>query len=189
MTIHHSNGYHPVDPDEDELERLASPAPAGESVEGLIELDEPEEAARTRELLTPVRQSMESAGFYAYLTFDQQQRLAVASDDEMGRFDIWVEGDALVVSLWASSPGIYMDEENQWKRKAMERLARMTVPRISQGMLADNQEALWEEEDHGVAVRITYRLPLDQADTIGAFVRQHIPELDELLEFVERQLG
>jgi hypothetical protein len=100
-----------------------------------------------------------------------------------------VEGDDFVITLWASSPGLYVEEENQWKRRAMERLARMTLPRVSQGMLASHQEAMWDEEEHGVAVRLTYRLPVDEARNVGLFVRQHIPELDELLEFVERQIA
>jgi hypothetical protein len=197
MSIPHSNGFHKDDIDEEIYERIDAPLDApndvpelsGESVEGVIDVDSPEEIARVRALLVPARKSMEDAGFYAYNTFDQQQRLTVASDDEMGRFDIWVEGDDFVITLWASSPGLFVEEENQWKRRAMERLARMTLPRVSQGMLASHQEAMWDEDDHGIAVRLTYRLPVDEALHVGLFVRQHIPELDELLEFVERQIA
>ena len=76
----------------------------------------------------------------------------------------------------------------RWRR-AMERLARITIPRVAQGMLASHQQAMWDEEDRGVAVRLTYRLPIDRAADIGPFVRERIPELNELLGFVEHQLS
>ncbi len=163
--------------------------PAGESVEATIGTEPTDERMRARYLLAPVQKSMEQAGFYAYSTFDQEQRLTIASDDEEGRFDIWVEDDDYVITLWSSDPGLYMDEENEWRRRAMERLARITIPRVSQGMLASHQQAMWDEEDHGVAVRLTYRLPIEQAAKIGTFVRERIPELNELLSYVERQLS
>lgn len=193
MSTPSTNGVHHDAIDEEIYERIdamgETPEPLGESVEGVLEIESADEIVRIRALLVPVRQSMEQAGFYAYNTFDQQQRLSVASDDELGRFDVWVDGDDFVVTLWASSPGLYVEEDNQWKRRAMERLARMSIPRVAQGMLASHQEAMWDEDDRGVAVRLTYRLSIDQADDIGLFIRQHIPELDELLEFVERQIA
>jgi hypothetical protein len=160
-----------------------------ESVEGVILPEIAEQNEEAKALLVPVKESMEAAGFYAYSTLNQDQRLEIASDDEDGRFDIWVEDGAYIIKLWASSPGLFMDEENQWRRRAMERLARITIPRVAQGQLAAHQEAMWDEEDKGVAVRLTYRLPLSRAVEAGPFIRQHIPELTEVLEFVERQVG
>jgi hypothetical protein len=181
------------DPWDDEYEREAGDeagfAPAGESVEALVPNERPDEVLRARYLLAPVQKSMEQAGFYAYSTFDQEQRLTIASDDEDGRFDIWVDGDDYVITLWSSDPGLYMDEENEWRRRAMERLARIAIPRVSQGMLASHQQAMWDDEDHGVAVRLTFRLPTERAADVGPFVRERIPELNELLGFVERQLS
>jgi len=163
--------------------------PAGESVEATVGIEQTDELLRARYLLAPVQKSMEQAGFYAYSTLDQEQRLAIASDDEEGRFDIWIDGDDFVITLWSSDPGLYMDEENEWRRRAMERLARITIPRVSQGMLASHQQAMWDDDDHGVAVRLTYRLPIERAADVGPFVRERIPELNELLGFVERQLS
>lgn len=160
--------------------------PTGESVEGMLASED--ELAFARRMLAPVQKSMEDAGFYAYSTINQEGRLAVASDDETGRFDIWVDSDEFVVTLWASNPGIYMDEENQWRRRSMERLARLAIPRIAKGMLEEHQEAMWDEDDHGVAVRLTYYVPLSYADSIGSFVRHRIPELAEVITLVERQL-
>ena len=56
-------------------------------------------------------------------------------------------------------------------------------------MLASHQQAMWDDDDHGVAVRLTYRLPVEEALNVGPFVRQRIPELNELLGFIERQLS
>jgi hypothetical protein len=160
-----------------------------ESVEGVMLPEIAEQNEEAKALLVPVKESMEAAGFYAYRTLNQDQRLELASDDEDGRFDVWVEDGAYIVKLWASSPGLFMDEENQWRRRAMERLARITIPRVAQGQLAAHQEAMWDEEDKGIAVRLTYRLPLSGATDVGPFIRRHIPELTELLEFVERQVA
>jgi hypothetical protein len=160
-----------------------------ESVEGVILPEIAEQNEEARALLVPVKESMEAAGFYAYSTLNQDQRLEIASDDEEGRFDVWVDDDAFVITLWASSPGLFMDEESPWRRKAMERLARLTIPRVAQGQLAAHREAMWDDDDKGVAVRLTYRLPLNRAVDVGPFIREHIPELSEVLEFVERQVA
>jgi hypothetical protein len=150
--------------------------------------DRPDEIAVARNALEPVRRSLAEAGFYAYGTLDDQHRWTVAVDDEAGRVDVRVGPDGFVVELWASSPGLYADEENEWRRRALERLARMTIPNISRGLLKEHQSAEWDEIDHGVAVRIRYELPFTQGETIGAFVRSRLPELDELLSFVESRV-
>ena len=109
--------------DDDEPEQFE---PAGESVEGVLGTEPTDNLMRARYLLAPVQKSMEQSGFYAYSTFDREQRLTIASDDEDGRFDIWIDGDDFVITLWSSDPGLYMDEENEWRRRAMERLARIS---------------------------------------------------------------
>ena len=160
--------------------------PSGPSVEGNLAAED--DLERSRHVLAPVQKSMERAGFYAYTSINQEGRLAVASDDETGRFDIWVDDNEYVITLWASNPGLYMDEENAWRRRSMERLARLAIPRVAKGMLEEHQEAMWDEDDHGVAVRLTYYLPLSYADSAGEFVRHRIPELVEVITYVERQL-
>jgi hypothetical protein len=156
-----------------------------------IEFDEDraDEIAIARKLLAPVQRSMKEAGFYAYGVFDQQQRWTIAADDEAGRFDIAVDGDTFAVSLWASSPGMFVEVENDWRRRALERLTRMTLPNVARGYLSPHQQAMWDEVDQGVAVRLTYRLPIEHADRVGDFVRDHIPELEDLLAFVEQQVA
>jgi hypothetical protein len=151
--------------------------------------DRPDEIAMARRALAPVQASLEAAGFYAYGTLDDQHRWTIASDDEAGRIDARIGSDGLLVELWASSPGLYMDEENPFRRRALERLARMSLPRITEGRLEPNQSAEWDEVDHGVAVRIRFEVPFTRAGDIGRLVRDRLPELDDLLTFVETQVA
>jgi hypothetical protein len=143
---------------------------------------------RDRQALEPVRRSLAEAGFYAYTTYDDQQRWTVAVDDEAGRVDVRVGMDGYHVELWGSDPGMFADEENEWKRRAQQRLVRIMLPNIARGHLAEHQQAIWDDVDQGIAVRITYELPFTRAQQIGAFVREHLSELEELLTLVESQI-
>jgi hypothetical protein len=151
--------------------------------------DRPDEIITARKALIPVEQSLRDAGFYAYGTFDDQHRWTVASDDEAGRIDVRVGRDGYEIELWATSPGLYAEIENEWRRRAMERLARMTLPRISQGMLEPYQSAEWDEVEHGVGVRITFEVPFTRGEEIGSIVHDRLPELEDLLTFVESRVG
>ena len=143
---------------------------------------------RENRALEPVKASLERAGFYAYGTFDDQRRWTIAVDDELGRVDVRIGDDGFAIEMWATSPGLFVEEENDWRRRAHERLARMTIPNIARGMLAPHQSANWDEVEQGVCVRVRYDLPFTRADQVGAFVREHLPELDDLLTKVESQI-
>ncbi len=145
--------------------------------------------ANARRALAPVQVSLEAAGFYAYGTVDDQNRWTIAADDEAGRVDVRVGEDGFAVELWATSPGMYVEEENEFRRRALERLARMTIPSVARGFLAPHQSAWWDEVEHGVAVRLSYGLPFAQAAAVGGFVREKLAELEQLLGFVESQVG
>lgn len=145
--------------------------------------------ATARRALEPVQVSLTNAGFYAYGTLDDQHRWTIAADDEAGRIDIRIGADGFVVELWSSSPGLYAEEENEFRRRALERLARMTIPNIARGFLQPHQSASWDDVEHGVAVRLTYELPFLRAADVGPFVRTKLPELEELLGFVEQQVA
>lgn len=144
--------------------------------------------ARAREALAPVRDSLERAGFYAYGTVDSENRWVVSADDEAGHVDIRVGEDGFQVELWATSPGLYSEEENDFRRRALERLARMSIPGVQQGFLAPHQTAWWDENDGGPAARISYELPFTRADDAGQFARDLLPELERLIGFVEAQI-
>lgn len=143
---------------------------------------------RDKQALEPVRQSLREAGFYAYTTYDDQQRWSVAVDDEAGRIDVRVGADGYEMDLWGSSPGMFADEENEWKRRTMARLVRIMLPNIARGYLQENQHVAWDDVEQGIAVRISYELPFGRATTIGQFARDHLPEIEDLLTTVESQI-
>lgn len=139
--------------------------------------------------LEPVRQVMSDSGFYAYGRLDEDSRWSVAVDDEVGRADIRIGDDGYEVTLWSSSPGLYADEENEWRRRSRNRLARVMIPNISRGQLEANQHATWDEVDEGVAITEVWQLPFNRTDDLGTFVREQLPILEEVLGRIESQLG
>lgn len=143
---------------------------------------------RENRALEPIKLALESAGYYAYGTFDDQQRWTIAVDDELGRVDVWIGDDGFVIEMSATSPGLFAEEENDWRRRAHERLARMTIPNVSRGLLQAHQSATWDETEKGVCVRAHYEVPFSRAPQVGAFVREHLPELEELITIVESQI-
>ena len=145
--------------------------------------------ANARRALAPVQAALEQAGFYAYGTVDDQNRWTIAVDDEAGHVDIRIGGDGFRVELWATSPGLYVEEENEFRRRALERLARITLPNVARGSLAPHQSAWWDEAERGIAVRLRYDLPFARAADVGQFVRGKLTELEELLGFVEREVA
>ena len=144
--------------------------------------------ARAREALAPVRDALERAGFYAYGTIDDENRWVISADDEAGHVDVRVGPDGYQLELWATVPGLFSEEESDFRRRAMERLARMTIPAVRQGFLAPHQSAWWDETG-GPGARIRYELPFTAAAQTGAFAREHLPELEKLLDFIATQVS
>ena len=144
--------------------------------------------AEHRRALDPVREVLGQAGFYAYGTLDDQGRWTVAADDEAGHVDVRVGSDGFTIELWGSSPGLYADEENEFRRRMLERLVRMNLPAVNRGLLEPHQNALWDETEGGIQVRLTYELPFTRRDDIGAFVRDRLGELEATLAFVESRV-
>lgn len=151
--------------------------------------DEESRIERDKVALEDVREVMRQAGFYAYGRLDDQNRWSIAVDDEAGRADIRIGDDGFEVTLWASSPGLYADEENEWRRRSRNRLARVMIPTIARGQLESHQRAEWDETDEGVAVTEVWQLPFTREPDLGEFVRTSLPALEEILARIERQLG
>lgn len=145
--------------------------------------------ARAREALAPVQVALEAAGFYAYGTVDTEHRWVISADDEAGHIDVRVGDDGFQVDLWTTSPGMFTEEENEFRRRAMERLARRTLPAVVQGFLEPHQAAWWDDSESGPAARVRYELPFVRAADAGAFVREQIPELERLISFIETQIA
>ena len=181
--------------DDDDGQTWAEPRsePEDEPVDIAIDALRSEEArlerAAANEALRPVLRSLEAEGLYAYITLDDENRWTVASDDEQGRVDVRLDDGDYEVVMAATSPGMYADEDNAYRRRSLERLARMLIPRVARGYLADHQKASWDEVEAGVAVQVRYVLPRAEPEAIGPFVREHFEELEELLSFVEEQIS
>jgi hypothetical protein len=157
----------------------------------LTEQDEggdPEDIPLHQRVLDPVRDALAAAGFYAYGTLDDRGRWTIAADDEAGHVDVRVGQDGYAVEVWGTSPGLYADEENDFRRRALERLVRMTLPAVNRGMLAPHQRASWDDTEAGVMVRIAYELPFIRTADIGLFARERLAELEETIAFVESQV-
>lgn len=155
----------------------------------LDDLDPRDVIARDRLTLEPVLESLKKAGYYSYGTLDDQSRWMIAVDDELGRVDVRVGEDGFLIVLSMSSPGLYADEENIFRRQSRNRLARITVPRISRGFLEPHQFASWDDEEEGITVSEHYELPFNRAGDVGEFVREQLPKLEDVLTLIERELG
>lgn len=149
---------------------------------------ETEEHARHRLALAPVKAQLNEAGFYAYETLDDEGRLIIAADDEAGRVDVRVGSDGFAVEVWGSSPGMFAEEDAEFRRRTLERLVKIQLPALNRGVLSPHQHARWDDTEGGVQVRLSYELPFTRAADIATFIRERFVELDEVLTFVEGQV-
>ncbi len=139
-------------------------------------------------LLQRVVSNLTHAGYYAYLNIDEQNRWTVSADAEDGHIDVRLGGQAYILDVWDTSPGLYWEEENERRFHALERRARLAVPAIARGIVDEDQEIWWDEHEHGVGARITTVVALDQADRIATIAGQRLGALNQLLADVERRL-
>lgn len=144
---------------------------------------------RDQQALDTVREVMKSNGYYAYGRLDDQNRWSIAVDDEIGRVDIRIGDDGFEITLRVSSPGLFADEENEWRRRSRNRLARLMIPKVARGQLEPNQHAEWDDDEEGVAVSETWQLPFTREPDLGTFVQEQLPLLETVLSQVESQLG
>ncbi len=156
------------------------------------EIDPAHEAAvraADRLALEPVRAHMERAGFYAYGAVDDVGRWTIYVDDERGHVDVRIGADGFAVELWGTSPGMYADEENDFRRRTRERLVRMTLPALNRGLLEPHQSAEWDDTEGGVLVRLRYELPFIRLEDVALFARERLDELEQTLTMVESNLA
>lgn len=153
------------------------------------ESPEPDRLEEDQKTLEPVRQALRQAGFWAYGTIDESNRWSIAVDDELGRADVRIGTDGFEIELRASSPGLYAEEDAPWRRQARTRLARMQIPRIARGYLGEHQAALWDDTVEGVAVTETVEMPFHRTEDIPGFIRTRLPQIEDLVTMIERELG
>jgi hypothetical protein len=141
-----------------------------------------------REALQSVLEELTAAGLYAYITVDDMSRWTVASDTEFGRIDVRVGADGYELDVWDTSPGLFWEEEEDHRREAFERLARVSLPAIARGMLDAGQEAWWDETDHGIGVRVHCELPFARREQIAAIAERQLEILNDTIALLERRL-
>ena len=141
-----------------------------------------------REALQPVIAELAAAGYYAYLTVDEMSRWTVASDTEFGRVDVRIGADGFDLDVWDTSPGLFWEEEDDRRREALERLARVSLPAVARGVLDVGQRAWWDEGDHGVGVRVHYELPFSSLEQLAAIARRQLEVLNDTIALLEQRL-
>ncbi len=141
-----------------------------------------------RDALRPVIEILTGMGLYAYITVDDQSRWTVAADTDMGRIDVRVGADGYDLDVWDTSPGLFWEEEEERRREGLERLARVSLPAVARGILNSAEEAWWDENDHGVGVRVHHELPFALREQIGDIARQQLIILNDTIALIERRL-
>lgn len=159
-----------------------------DSVGGARERDQGEHRLDERATLRPVVARLTEAGFYAYLSPDDDGHWLVASDSEAGRIDVRIGRDGYELAAWDVSPGLFLEEEDERRQFALERLARVTIPGLRRGYLEEQQEIWWDEELRGVGARLRVDLPFAAQEQLGAIAQAKLSALNDLIVFIEERL-
>jgi hypothetical protein len=141
-----------------------------------------------RTALEPIAGIFKDAGFYAYRTLDDENNWCVACDIEEGHIDVRIGDDGYELDVWATSPGLFIEEENERRRIAMERLARISLPGIRRGFLEDNQIIQWNDLEQGLSLRSRFILPFSMDRRLPTVAMEQLDELNRTLMFLERKI-
>jgi hypothetical protein len=139
--------------------------------------------------LEPVVDIFRDAGFYAYRTLDDENNWCVACDLEEGHIDIRIGDDGYELDVWATSPGLFIEEEDTRRRHALERLARVSLPGIRRGLLEENQTIEWDENERGLTLRSRFILPFSINERMPGVALQQLGELNDALSVIERRIA
>jgi hypothetical protein len=142
-----------------------------------------------REALGPVVAFFQGAGIYAYRTLDDENRWCVACDLDDGHIDVRIGLDGYELDVWTTSPGMFADEENDRRRAALVRLARISMPALRRGYLDENERLEWNNDEHGVSLRSSYVLPFSAGERIPDIATGRLTELNASLRYIERKLA
>ena len=138
--------------------------------------------------LAGIAHVFKQAGFYAYRTLDDENRWCVACDLEDGHIDVRIGDDGYELDVWATSPGMFLDEEDDRRRQALERLARISLPGLRRGYLDDHQSIEWRDDERGIALRTSFSAPFSADERLPDVAVQQLTELNRSLRFFERKL-
>jgi hypothetical protein len=144
--------------------------------------------AEHRAALSPIVRTFREHGVYAYGTVDDENRWCVAVDLETGHIDVRIGLDGFELDVWATSPGMFLEEENDRRRKAMERLVRVSIPGIQRGYLDENHLLTWDDFEQGIALRKSVALPFSVDSKLPEIAMQQLDALNDTLELLEGRL-
>lgn len=144
--------------------------------------------AEHRTALSPVVRRFREEGIYAYGTVDDENRWCVAADLDLGHIDVRIGQDGYELDVWATSPGMFLEEENERRRIAMERLVRVSIPGIQRGYLDDHHHLTWDDFEQGIALRKSMALPFSVDQQLPEIAMSQLDELNTTLEFLEGRL-
>jgi hypothetical protein len=139
--------------------------------------------------LDPVVDIFRDRGFYAYGTFDDENRWCVACDLEDGHIDVRIGDDGYEMDAWATLTGMYIDEENARKRHALERLARVSIPAMQRGLLDETERLHWDDVEKGIALRKTIQLPFAASERLPDIALSQLEDVNQTLLFLARQIN
>jgi hypothetical protein len=139
--------------------------------------------------LAPVVDIFRNAGFYAYRTLDDENRWCVACDLEEGHIDVRIGDDGYELDVWATSPGLFIDQDNERRQYALERLARISLPGIRRGFLEDNQTIEWNEHERGLSLRARFIVPFSGDERLPRVALDQLGELNLTLIDIERKIS
>ncbi len=138
--------------------------------------------------LRPIVDILRREGYYAYLTLGADNEWLVACDTELGRVDVRIGSDGLLVEVWDTSPGLFWDDEDEGWRAARERLARIALPAVARGLLDPDEEAWWDETDHGVGLKLRLQVPFGAQHVLPHVLEEMLARLNDDLSQLERRL-
>jgi hypothetical protein len=138
--------------------------------------------------LRPIVDLLRREGYYAYLTLGSDNEWLVACDTDLGRVDIRIGSDGLLVEVWDTSPGLFWDDEDERRRAARERLARITLPAVARGLLDPDEEAWWDETDHGVGLRLRLQVPFGAQHLLAQVIEEMLARLNDDIGRLEKRL-
>jgi hypothetical protein len=148
----------------------------------------PDRISSPKLMLERVVQSMTDAGFYAYPHIDDQNRWSVSIDTDEGHVDVRLGGGVYILEAWDTSPGLFWEEENERRFHALERRARIVMPAIARGLVAEGESIWWDEQEHGVGASVSAHIPFEEIERIPRYAMQLLSTLNDLLGEAERRL-
>lgn len=132
--------------------------------------------------------AFQQAGIYAYRIINEENVWSVACDLEDGHIDVRIGADGYDMDVWATSPGLFVEEEDERRRKALERLARISLPAIRRGFLEEHQTVEWSDTEAGIALRSRYTLPFSATERLPQVALERLQAVNEVLAWIERRI-